>query len=244
MFCDDCNTPYHQLCHVPIIDRIVVEVADAQWFCKECRGKRREIPLETGLSGENLSLDIKQIYLSSLSRAQLIELLRFAETVDPKIPIYSPQTHSIALRMQLENSSRPFPSNGGNGQVDYEDLLVDALIAKAGAGEGVHLDQIWAWIAADTQSPGTVDSQFKQVATRALQRALRKGRIIKRQRLYYVNSHYHAPSDVTLGQYLAADDEALFGEIPMRIPETSPEDLDFCVDDNDEAFSHRVYVEA
>lgn len=225
-----------------MIDRIVVEVADAQWFCKECRAKRREIPLETGLSGENLSLDVKQIYLSSLSRAQLMELIRFAETVDPKLPLYSPHTHTIALRMQLENSARPFPSNGGTGQVDYEELLVDALNAKA-EGQGVSLDQIWGWIAADTHSPGTVDSQFKQSATRALQRALRRGRILKRGQLYFVNQAYHAPSEVTLGQYLAADDEALFGDIPMRIPEMSEEDYDFCVDDNDEAFSHRVYVE-
>lgn len=57
VFCDECSTPYHQLCHFPPIDRLVVDVPDAQWFCKGCQPKRRERPLETGMSGESLSLD-------------------------------------------------------------------------------------------------------------------------------------------------------------------------------------------
>jgi hypothetical protein len=188
VFCDDCNTPYHQLCHVPPIDRIVVEVADAQWFCKECQPKRRELPMETGMTGEGLSLEVKQTYLTSLSKTQLVELIRYAETLNPRLPLYSPHTHSIALKMQLENSKRPFPSSQ-NGKIDYEDLLVDALNVKSG-GKGVELSQIWSWIARDTHSPDTVDSAFVQSATRALQRALRRGRLIKRGSLYSVNTNY------------------------------------------------------
>jgi hypothetical protein len=189
VFCDDCNTPYHQLCHVPNIDRIVVSLADAQWFCKECLPKRREMPLETGLTGEGLSMDVKKTYLSSLSKAQLIELIQYAETLDSKMPLYSPQTHTIVLKMQLENNKRPFPSASHNGQVDFEDLLVDAMTANSG-GQGVQLSQIWKWIARDTNSPNMVDSTFKQSATRALQRALRRGRIIKTGDLYHVNTAY------------------------------------------------------
>lgn len=71
VFCDECNTPYHQLCHVPPIDRLVIDVPDAQWYCNDCQLKRRERPLETGLSGENLSLDVVsiQVFLKNLPKA-------------------------------------------------------------------------------------------------------------------------------------------------------------------------------
>ncbi|ANB14833.1 hypothetical protein AWJ20_2446 [Sugiyamaella lignohabitans] len=99
--------------------------------------------------------------------------------------------------MQLENSKRQFPSSAKNGKVDYEELLVDALAAKS-EGKGVELGEIWSWIAKDTQSPDTVDSSFIQSATRALQRALRRGRIIKRGTLYFVNPNYVSYSAWTL----------------------------------------------
>ena len=152
---------------------------DAQWFCKDCQPKRREMPLETGTTGEGLSSDVKKTYLSSLSKAQLVELIQYAETMEPKLKLYSPNTHSIALKMQLENSKRKFPTSSQNGKVDYEDLLVDALSAKAG-GQGVELTQIWRWIDKDTSSSNMVDSAFLQSSNRALQRALRRGRISRK----------------------------------------------------------------
>lgn len=240
VFCDDCNTPYHQLCHVPHIDRIVVDVADAQWFCKDCQPKRREVPLETGTTGENLSLDVKKTYLSSLPKAQLVELIRFAETIDPKLPLYSPHTHSIALKIQLENNKRPHQQNG---KVDYEDLLVDAMLAKSD-GKGIELEQLWTWIEHDISSPDTFNSSFIQSATRALQRLLRRGRVHRKGNLYYVNHNYQQPSEFSLNQYLAADDEAMFeDDTPMRIPLGGEEDNYYCADDNEEVFSHRVYLD-
>lgn len=238
VFCDECNTPYHQLCHNPQIDRIVVDVADAQWFCRDCQPRRRELPLETGITGEGLSLEMKKTYLSSLSKAQLVELIEYAETLEPKLPLYSPNTHSLALKMQLQNNKRLHQSGS---KVDYEDLLVDAMNAKA-MGKGVELSQIWSWIEKDTNSANTIDSSFLQSATRALQRALRRGRIIKNGNLYYVNPSYQPPSELSLSQYLSTDDEALFSEIPMRIPPPTEEDQYFCIDDNDEVFSHKVYI--
>lgn len=83
-------------------------------------------------------------YLSSLSKAQLVELIQFAETIDPKLPIYSPSTHSIALKLQLENDKKEHHTS--QSQVDYEDLLVDAINAKSN-GHGVTIAEIWKWIA-------------------------------------------------------------------------------------------------
>ncbi|CAN6639045.1 hypothetical protein TRVA0_017S01376 [Trichomonascus vanleenenianus] len=239
VFCDECNTPYHQLCHTPAIDRIVVDVADAQWFCKDCQPKRRELPLETGQTGDGLSLEVKKTYLSSLSRAQLVELILYAETLNPKLPIYSPHAHSVALKMQLQNNRRPHDLNT---KIDYEDLLVDAMNAKS-MGNGVELQQIWSWIDHDTNSANSVvDTSFVQAATRALQRALRRGRILKNGNLYYVNTEYQPPSELSLSQFLATDDDAMFSEMAMRIPPPSEEDQYYCIDDNEEVFSHKVYI--
>lgn len=114
--------------------------------------------------------------------------MRYAETLHPKVPLYSPNTHSIVLRMQLENSRRRFPHTA-NGQVDHEDLLVDAMIAHS-RGKGVTFEDILSWIARDTGNADTVDDSFKMSAKRAFQRALRRGRLIKRGDLYYVNPDY------------------------------------------------------
>lgn len=173
------------------------------------------MPLETGLSGEGLSVDVKKTYLSSLNKAQLIELIEYAEKIDPKLPLYSPQAHTIVLKMQLENSKRPFPSASHNGQVDFEDLLVDAMTANS-RGQGVQLSQIWRWIIRDTNSPNLVDSKFKQSATRALQRALRRGRILKTGDLYYINASYvsivkETSKEMDIDTYI----QRIEGEIPL-----------------------------
>lgn len=83
-------------------------------------------------------------YLSSLTKAQLIELIQFTETLDPKLPIYSPNTHAIAVKMQLENDQKEHHTT--QSKVNYEDLLVEAINAKS-TGDGVEISEIWKWIA-------------------------------------------------------------------------------------------------
>lgn len=239
VFCDECNTPYHQLCHVPPIDRLVIDVPDAQWYCNDCQLKRRERPLETGLSGENLSLDVKMTYLSSLSKAQLIELIQFAETIDPKLPIYSPNTLAIALKMQLENDKKEHHTN--QSKVNYEDLLVDAINAKS-TGRGVEISEIWQWISKESGPSNKLDSTSLQSATRAFQRALRRGRILKSGSLYFANTNYQPPSELSLSQYLSSSDEAMFSEATMIIPPPADEDDYYTYDENEEVFSHKVYI--
>ncbi|KAI4258011.1 MAG: hypothetical protein LQ352_001401 [Teloschistes flavicans] len=36
VYCDRCNTPYHQACHRPPIPEHVIEVETAEWICAEC----------------------------------------------------------------------------------------------------------------------------------------------------------------------------------------------------------------
>jgi hypothetical protein len=49
VYCDGCNTPYHQYCHDPPIDKEVIQIPDMEWFCKECK-KSQELAMY-GLDG-------------------------------------------------------------------------------------------------------------------------------------------------------------------------------------------------
>ncbi|KAL8747549.1 MAG: hypothetical protein Q9190_000588 [Brigantiaea leucoxantha] len=40
VFCDGCDSPWHQTCHNPPIPEEVVAIKEAQWFCAECLAKR------------------------------------------------------------------------------------------------------------------------------------------------------------------------------------------------------------
>ena len=44
VFCDGCNTPYHQYCHHPPIDQAVITEVDKEWYCKQCE-KERVVPV-------------------------------------------------------------------------------------------------------------------------------------------------------------------------------------------------------
>ncbi len=75
VFCDGCNTPYHQYCHDPPIEDEVVKVEEKEWLCVECLGVRKgsiavggatgavgvngvgDVDLRTAVSGEGLSPD-------------------------------------------------------------------------------------------------------------------------------------------------------------------------------------------
>jgi PHD-finger len=58
VFCDGCNTPYHQFCHDPTIREDVIRVEEQEWICSGCTaikgGKLGEVK---GMSGEGLSDD-------------------------------------------------------------------------------------------------------------------------------------------------------------------------------------------
>lgn len=63
VYCDGCNTPYHQYCHDPPIEDDVVKVEEKEWACIECTSLRRnasakglsEVELQTAVGGEGLS---------------------------------------------------------------------------------------------------------------------------------------------------------------------------------------------
>ena len=65
VFCDGCNSAWHQLCHEPTIDNLIVQIAEAEWLCKSCDIRRGEKTVETGKSGINIPFDVVSILPSS-----------------------------------------------------------------------------------------------------------------------------------------------------------------------------------
>lgn len=64
VFCDGCNTPWHQHCHDPPIGREVVQVQEQEWFCSACKALKEEgLVLEGRIGGEDLT--INQVRLSA-----------------------------------------------------------------------------------------------------------------------------------------------------------------------------------
>ena len=57
VFCDGCNTPWHQHCHDPPIPWDVVRIEEQEWYCANCEVLREEkVHLEGKVSAEGMSL--------------------------------------------------------------------------------------------------------------------------------------------------------------------------------------------
>ncbi|OJD39808.1 phd finger containing protein phf1 [Diplodia corticola] len=101
VFCDGCNSGYHQYCHQPEIDREVVQVTEKEWFCGACVALRRKqdeaIPNVNELvSGQSLTREEKRAYFSTLSTAKLTELLLHATDIYHDLPVFAPNSRSLA----------------------------------------------------------------------------------------------------------------------------------------------------
>ena len=57
VFCDGCNTGWHQHCHDPPIPQDIITIESKEWFCTDCIVLREEkIRLQGKISGQNMSL--------------------------------------------------------------------------------------------------------------------------------------------------------------------------------------------
>ncbi|KAI1519384.1 PHD-finger [Pyrenophora tritici-repentis] len=97
VFCDACSTAYHQYCHNPPIDNDVVTVLEKEWSCGPCtRAKQTVVEGSQDLVAvQNLSIDEKRAYFSTLPQHQLIDLLLTATVRHPELPIFPPNVRSL-----------------------------------------------------------------------------------------------------------------------------------------------------
>ncbi len=171
VFCDGCNTPYHQLCHVPPIDNLLITLPDAEWFCATCDERRSHRPLQTGATGAGLTEEQKKTYLASLPISHLVQLILFANEKNPGIELFAPDTEAIlsdihkkqeqAILEEQQRSLQPIAveeldeeKDEGSGD-EYieeqsnlpplEDMILRA-IASINAPHGCSPREIYDWI--------------------------------------------------------------------------------------------------
>ena len=97
VFCNVCNTAYHQHCHNPPISDAVVNVRKKGWLCGPCeRSKQNVVQGTEGLvAAESLSIDEKRAYFSTLPQHQLVSLLLHATIRHPQLPIFLPNVQGL-----------------------------------------------------------------------------------------------------------------------------------------------------
>lgn len=197
VFCDGCNTPYHQLCHDPPIDDLVVAIESAEWFCHLCDKMRQQRPLTMGMSGQELTQEEKQTYLANLPISSLVEIIFAAEKLHPELPIYDPDTRNIAATLERQaamakargltastGASTPDPSSDAP---KWEEMIVRAITAIDPIG-GVQPKFIFEWIGANF--PALEGRDVRAEAQSSLQAALRKGVLMREGHAYRVNPEW------------------------------------------------------
>ncbi|USP73732.1 sphingoid long-chain base transporter rsb1 [Curvularia clavata] len=97
VFCDACSTAYHQYCHDPPIDNEVVTVLEKEFLCTPCtRAKQTAVESAQDLvAADDLSIDQKRAYFSTLSQHQLVGLLLTATIRHPELPVFPPNVRSL-----------------------------------------------------------------------------------------------------------------------------------------------------
>lgn len=135
VFCDGCNTPWHQYCHFDApIPAEVVEIEEREWLCGDCgilKGQKREWDGRIGVEG-SMGLSERRRYLQGLGAERLVSLLLHATTLHPGLPIFG------------ASAGRGDGEGGGGEAVTAEEELSDLLAEREllpypKAGQGVRL---------------------------------------------------------------------------------------------------------
>jgi hypothetical protein len=112
VFCDGCNEGWHQMCHDPWIDDVVVKDTNKAWFCANCQAKRdrhysnatsninshppkrQKVVAAVRESWADRTSQQKRAYLSTLSSQELVGLLMYSLEIHPDIPIFPASAES------------------------------------------------------------------------------------------------------------------------------------------------------
>lgn len=152
VFCDGCNTPWHQYCHLDApIPAEVVEIEDKEWLCGDCgilKRQKKEWDARISVEG-SMNLSERRRYLQGLGADRLVSLLLHATTLHPGLPIFGTSAPSRG-----EGSDGKVDGEGGGGgggagegagevvtaEEELSDLLAEReLLPYPKAGQGVRL---------------------------------------------------------------------------------------------------------
>lgn len=117
VLCDNCDRGFHQLCYSPPIENKYVEIADLEWNCYLCNQPLSststhglsELTEDMSLTGQQLTKDVKDSYLRSLSKSNLLKLISRIESSSPTVKLY-PSRLSSPISAHQEHASFATPS--------------------------------------------------------------------------------------------------------------------------------------
>ena len=96
VLCDNCDRGFHQLCYSPPIDNKYVEIPDLEWTCYLCGQPLSsasshglsELTEDMSLTGQQVPQNVKESYLRSLSKSNLVKLISRIESSSPMTKLY------------------------------------------------------------------------------------------------------------------------------------------------------------
>ena len=137
VFCDGCNTPWHQYCHDRPITPTVIQEEEKEWHCGNCEVQAEEAGILTGRipPAEGMGLADKRRALQGMDRAELVALLLRASALYPDLPILKPppppETWTAAAAATTPQGAV------AKGEAEYE--YYDEPLPYPKAGNGVRL---------------------------------------------------------------------------------------------------------
>ncbi|KAF9349820.1 hypothetical protein BGX34_001593 [Mortierella sp. NVP85] len=96
VLCDKCDRGFHQLCYSPPIENKYVEIPDLEWTCYLCSQPLSstsshglsELTEDMSLTGQQVPQNVKESYLRSLSKSNLVKLISRIESSSPTMKLY------------------------------------------------------------------------------------------------------------------------------------------------------------
>ncbi|KAL6718784.1 hypothetical protein ACLMJK_003018 [Lecanora helva] len=126
VFCDGCNTPWHQFCHDRPITPSVIQFEEKEWLCSECATLRTE---KSHISGkvppqDTMTLAEKRTYFHSLEKPELVSLLLHASTLHPDLPVFAPPP-PVSIPTIVEPRPLPVPIQSTLDEEEYIEIYIE-----------------------------------------------------------------------------------------------------------------------
>lgn len=141
VFCDGCNTPWHQFCHNRPITPTVIQFEEKEWLCHDCEIVREEKSHISGKVAASPTMTIaeKRTYLRSLEKNELVSLLLHANTLHPDLPIFRPPVPIIIEPQPTRPLNHHLMQVDGEEEVEVYEYIEPEPLPYPKAGNGIVL---------------------------------------------------------------------------------------------------------
>ena len=138
VFCDGCNTPWHQYCHDRPITPTVIQEEEKEWHCSDCQVQTEEAGYLIGriAPANGMGLAEKRRALEGMEKAELVALLLRASALYSDLPIFKPPPPPDTWTAAATAATTP-QGAVAKGEAEYE--YYDEPLPYPKTGNGVRL---------------------------------------------------------------------------------------------------------